>query len=485
MASYRLPLAVWVLLSAAYGLHVPSGLRKVGFYRTPLRYRSDSADADGSLAAPALTVEAETAGIDARARAVGATDALRARAVDALRKKGDAAAVDALQNDVADIVVIIDGVDVDVSSYAREHPGGAAVLRRFHGKDASKAFHAAKHSKAALDRMRALQPAARARPVPRASKLFTAEDRSQVHKVLGLFCLGHYVVRIHRGIWSADPTGGLSVGAAKWLAPHALLSLSSIKFHVPRERVAKQPMIWQEFRMHNIIFALRSFVCAALASMSLHASTVARQRAAVGAACTVLASLIAADVATIKLREDASETTTETMPYWAGASPATIRRFKGFYAYCQWMATLGCLANGNPLWPLCIALPIQLASLLMTLVRKGLLTARGYHLLYTASLCVPFVVGECSGVESKRRRRANGPNYQRRPRARRRALRRPDAGRLRAPPHEEAPRPRAPVEVFDMGASAARKNTRGGPRRLPSLNVNSLLATPTGCRRGT
>ena len=86
------------------------------------------------------------------------------------------------------------------------------------------------------------------------------------------------------------------------------------------------------------------------------------------------------------------------MPYWAGASPRTIRRFKGFYAYCQWMATLGCLANGNPLWPLCIALPIQLASLLMTLVRKGLLTARGYHLLYTASLCVPFVVGECSGV---------------------------------------------------------------------------------------
>ena len=155
--------------------------------------------------------------------------------------------------------------------------------------------------------------------------------------------------------------------------------------------------------MHNIIFALRSFVCAALASMSLHASTVTRQRAAVGAACTVFASLVAADVATIKLREDSSETTTGTMPYWAGASPSTIRRFKGFYAYCQWMATLGCLANGNPLWPLCIALPIQLASLLMTLVRKGLLTARGYHLLYTASLCVPFVVGECPGVELRRR----------------------------------------------------------------------------------
>ena len=149
------------------------------------------------------------------------------------------------------------------------------------------------------------------------------------------------------------------------------------------------------------------------------------------------------------------------------------------------MATLGCLANGNPLWPLCIALPIQLASLLMTLVRKGLLTARGYHLLYTASLCVPFVVGECFGVESKRRRRANGPNYQRRPRARRRALPRAHARGLRAPVCKEAPRPRAAVEVFDMGAGAARKNPSGGPRGLPGLPVNSLLDTPTGCRRGT
>ena len=60
--------------------------------------------------------------------------------------------------------------------------------------------------------MRALQPEAKAKTASRASKLFTAEDRSQVHKVLGLWCLGHYVVRIHRGIWSADPTGSSPCG---------------------------------------------------------------------------------------------------------------------------------------------------------------------------------------------------------------------------------------------------------------------------------
>ena len=274
----RAEMALWarvaLLWAAAEGFHTPqTRLRAASQRNTALKYADSDAAVDSS------------------------SD--RARALDSLRKKGDAAAVQALQADIEDsIVVIIDGVDVDVSSYAREHPGGAAVLRRFHGKDASKAFHAAKHSKAALDRMKALQPDAKAKPVSRASKLFTHEDRSQVHKVLGLWCLGHYVVRIHRGIWSADPTGGLTaLSAVPWLLPHALLSLSSIKFHVPRERIAKKPMIWQEFRMHNIIFALRSFVCAALAAASLHASTITRQRAAVGAACTVFASLVAADVA--------------------------------------------------------------------------------------------------------------------------------------------------------------------------------------------
>ena len=130
MAPRGLPLAL--LLGAAYALHPPptNGLRKRNLYRTQTQYKTDSADGAGSFD----------------------------RAVDALRAKGDAAAVKALQADVADIVVKIDGQDVDVTEYAREHPGGVAVLRKFHGRDASKAFHAAKHSKAALDRMRALRP---------------------------------------------------------------------------------------------------------------------------------------------------------------------------------------------------------------------------------------------------------------------------------------------------------------------------------------
>lgn len=54
------------------------------------------------------------------------------------------------------------------------------------------------------------------------------------------------------------------------------------------------------------------------------------------------------------------------------------------------MATWACLVPQNPVWPLTVLFPIQLASLLMTLVRKGFISARGYHLLYTASLSMPY-----------------------------------------------------------------------------------------------
>jgi hypothetical protein len=50
-------------------------------------------------------------------------------------------------------------------------------------------------------------------------------------------------------------------------------------------------------------------------------------------------------------------------------------------------------AVSNPAWPFSVLLAIQLASLLMTLVRKGLLSARGYHYWYTASLVAPWFVG--------------------------------------------------------------------------------------------
>jgi hypothetical protein len=56
----------------------------------------------------------------------------------------------------------------------------------------------------------------------------------------------------------------------------------------------------------------------------------------------------------------------------------------------------------NPAWPLSVLLAIQMASLLMTLVRKGLISAKGYHYGYTATLIMPYFVGLRSLLYTRR-----------------------------------------------------------------------------------
>ena len=46
-------------------------------------------------------------------------------------------------------ILTIDGIQYDVKSFAKAHPGGVKVLQKFHGKDATRAFQAAGHSKEA------------------------------------------------------------------------------------------------------------------------------------------------------------------------------------------------------------------------------------------------------------------------------------------------------------------------------------------------
>jgi hypothetical protein len=239
-------------------------------------------------------------------------------------------------------------------------------------------------------------------------KLFTKEDPIGVHKYLGVFVLLHFIFRFYQMLF-ADPSAGLGTRLGRgpsWiplacLVPHGLLSLSSLIFHtVPRHRVVGKPMIWQEYRVHNIAFGLRSVVTAAACSLAVRSGNTPKvRRWAVGmSGATCILAMIAADIGTKMLRSSHEESTTSTTPYWEGCSVATQKKFKSFYAYCQFLATVGCLMVSNPAIPLAILLPIQIASLLLTLVRKNLLSTRGFHLCYTATLIVPYIVAFRSSI---------------------------------------------------------------------------------------
>ncbi len=336
-------------------------------------------------------------------------------------------------------ILTIDGIQYNVTSYAKAHPGGVKVLQTFHGKDATRAFQAADHSKEAIallgqfaissskmanstvvdttgkqtiQMLETTFPSDSKCPVSLVSmerkrprwiqKLFTKEDPIGIHKFLGVFVLLHFAFRFMQMLFG-DPSAGFGTRLGKGpgiiaplcLVPHGLLSLSSLIFHtVPRERVVGKPMIWQEYRIHNICFGLRSVITGLFAWLTIYmGNTPAWRRIAVTACCTTaLVANVVADEGTRRLRVDTKESTTATMPYWEGCSIETQKRFKSFYAYSQFLATGACITVGNPAWSLAVLLAIQMASLLMTLVRKGLLSAKGYHIGYTITLVLPYFV---------------------------------------------------------------------------------------------
>uniref|UniRef100_A0A7S4EFL6 Cytochrome b5 heme-binding domain-containing protein n=1 Tax=Pseudo-nitzschia australis TaxID=44445 RepID=A0A7S4EFL6_9STRA len=240
-------------------------------------------------------------------------------------------------------IVTINGVKHNMTAWANAHPGGKAVLMKFHGKDATKAFAAAGHSQHALDMLNefAVQEKSKSGDLASStialvenrgilkrirSKLFTKEDPIGIHKYCGIFSLLHFAYRYIRCVFG-DPAAGFGKGSnisnIACLLPHAMLSLSSLIFHtVPRERVVGRPMIWQEYRIHNIIFGMRSILCTFFAWLAIYKPAL-RKACIIGSSMCVMSALKGADIATEKLRHDESESTTATMPY-----VSTVRRYK-------------------------------------------------------------------------------------------------------------------------------------------------------------
>ena len=318
-------------------------------------------------------------------------------------------------------LITIDKKVYDVQAFAKAHPGGSKILQKFHQKDATLAFDRIGHSEKAREMLKAYevknasvavhvaiynaststeiqphqQPSSSSsssfstRPLWR-QKLFTDEDPMGYHKYLGVFCLWHYVFRYYQLFAGTAPQFVKSKWLALWLLPHLLLNASAFLFHtVPKERIVGSPMIWKEYRVHNLILVARSIVCTLLISLSMNMPSF-RNLAVVGSVTSMLASNMGADITTQFLQPTQGDSSVGTLPFWKGCSLQTQQRFKLFYAYCQFMATMACLMVSYPLWPFAVMMPIQFSSILLTLVRKSLLGAKGWHVAYLVSLLFPF-----------------------------------------------------------------------------------------------
>jgi len=91
-------------------------------------------------------------------------------------------------------------------------------------------------------------------------KLFTPEDGYHIHKILGIVVLIHYLFQFSY-VFIIGEFYFTNVIIPFIILIHGLLSASSLIFHIPQKRNPAAPMIYPEFRLHSIVFGLRSVIC--------------------------------------------------------------------------------------------------------------------------------------------------------------------------------------------------------------------------------
>lgn len=220
------------------------------------------------------------------------------------------------------------------------------------------------------------------------ARLITREDPFHVHKTLGSLTIIHFIYRFYLATISPNYDMHLTDQDTITIAGliiHACLSMTSLFFHIPTNRIKTAPMIWPEFRLHSILFAMRSIVVLIANWYNPVLNNYIRPSA-------VLITLIGADLVTKFYKINPGVTTMRSMPFPENTSKILIKNVNLFYSVSQVFATLNVLVHSHNAIFLTL-LPIQLAAFWMTLVRKGFITAKQWHIFYGLSLLLNFAYG--------------------------------------------------------------------------------------------
>ena len=231
-------------------------------------------------------------------------------------------------------------------------------------------------------------------------KLFTKEDPVYLHKVLGLAALLSFAHRYawvypRRGALGLADSGGGAVIAWATMALHMALSTSSLIFHVLARRIFNKPMIiWEEYRLHAIVFTLRCvsvFAFGRLWAAVFPEHTTLHRMAFYP---LVMSHHLVVDEITRRYGDkDRSKTTVRsgldatTTPLWK----IVVLRGYSFYQF----AALGSHLVPPTTLDSSVAdcgfntlIAIQSSAFLMTLFRKNLIKAHSHALWYTLALLV-------------------------------------------------------------------------------------------------
>jgi len=209
-------------------------------------------------------------------------------------------------------------------------------------------------------------------------KLVTHEDPSHIHKILGIISILNYGYRYYL-LFSYGSMYLDNRPAAFLVLCHAALSCSSLIFHIPSTRNKGAPMIYPEYRLHSILFVLRSVFCYFLTYFGFH----------IGykfAVCYL--TMLLADMATAIHQpldtQSQLNTTMRNMPFDRRIGEEEQKQIILMQSSQQIGATLYMFGNLDSCFSPMFA--IQIAAFLMTLVRKNIIDSNMWHIVYNISL---------------------------------------------------------------------------------------------------
>jgi len=221
-------------------------------------------------------------------------------------------------------------------------------------------------------------------------KMITKEDGhfGHVHKIIGITALAHYIYRAYLLVTTGSMQFDSSIATLYCIMLHALLSGSSFIFKIPNSRVRSAPMIYPEFRLHSIIFAYRSLIIMVLMWISKRYDITfpLYLRGVV-----ILLTMFAADTVTNSFKDQGTTMRANPMPSYL--STINKGRLNMFYSICQIVGTSLIMFSYHLDEVFAVVFPIQMGALLMTMVRKSIITTGASHLYYTVILLSNFGVG--------------------------------------------------------------------------------------------
>ena len=212
-------------------------------------------------------------------------------------------------------------------------------------------------------------------------KLFTKEDSMNLHKILGSIVLMNFIYRYSHFFYKGN-MNFTSIIDVFILFLHGILSISSLVFHISNTRNPQQPMIYPEYRMHSIVFTLRSVACCLVFFYNYHF---------IYTIIICASTILSADLITIYYNYSGKNgKTMRNMPFDNSISFKEQNKITFMQSCSQIGATLYMFGNIDSAFSPLFA--IQLAAFLMTMVRKGIIDSYMWHFIYSLSLWINYIL---------------------------------------------------------------------------------------------